>query len=466
MENYTEQLCGFAEKLKYEDLPVYIVEQTKKFIADFYASSFAGYKINQKFNLAVLEVIKEKGGTEQASILFEKKRYPVSSAAFMNAIYAHGADMDDGNRKSAGHIGTHVMPAVFAMAERLNITWKEVIVAINVGYEFFNRIAGAAQPSLYNKGFHSTGIAGAIACGAACAKLMGQDMKSIYNSVSLAAIQSSGLIIIDESGQGCKPINPANAARIGVDSALIADKGVVSSRNPLESGKGWFYTFADSVDSSILLDGLGHDFTIGESYLKLYPTCRHTHSCIDAALEIRKELNKQKYFRCEELEKINVYIYPSAIKSAGYISHPKDVNEAKFSIKYALATAFCRGGFKLIDLNVERENHEINALIDKISLFSDNSLEDRKAGIRGTRVMVKLKSGNVLERVVLIPKGEGNTSLEWDDLKQKMRNCIGENDSEAFSNQVLTLCKNIWVENRFHSLTATINNLINKEDTK
>ena len=90
----------------------------------------------------------------------------MTNAAFMNAVYAHGADMDDGNRKSAGHIGAHVISSVFALGEKLGVTWKDIIVAINVGYEFFNRIAGAAQPGLYNRGFHSTGIAGAMACGA------------------------------------------------------------------------------------------------------------------------------------------------------------------------------------------------------------------------------------------------------------------------------------------------------------
>lgn len=36
----------------------------------------------------------------------------MTNAAFMNAVYAHGADMDDGNRKSAGHIGAHVISSV------------------------------------------------------------------------------------------------------------------------------------------------------------------------------------------------------------------------------------------------------------------------------------------------------------------------------------------------------------------
>jgi len=138
MKRYTDILVDFVVALKYEDLPHGVIEQTKLFVADYYAASIAGYRVNKQFNRVAMSIIKEEGGAEQASILFEKKKYPVGNAAFMNAAYAHGADMDDGNRKSAGHIGTHVISSVFALGEKLGVTWKDIIVAINVGYEFFN----------------------------------------------------------------------------------------------------------------------------------------------------------------------------------------------------------------------------------------------------------------------------------------------------------------------------------------
>ena len=58
----------------------------------------------------MLEIVDGMGGTEEASVMFAGKKYPVENAAFMNAVYAHGADMDDGNRKAMGHVGAHVMP--------------------------------------------------------------------------------------------------------------------------------------------------------------------------------------------------------------------------------------------------------------------------------------------------------------------------------------------------------------------
>jgi 2-methylcitrate dehydratase PrpD len=316
LTNSTEILSNFAAQLKFEDLPKQVVEQTKMFIADYIAAAFAGYRINVEVNSAMLSLVDEMGGAEQSSVLFSKKKYPISNAAFLNALYSHGADMDDGNRKAAGHIGAHVMSAVFALSEALSVLWEDVFVAINVGYEVFNRIAGASQPSLYNKGFHSTSIAGSVACAAACAKLLGLCSEGIYNAMSLGAIQSNGLIIIDESGQACKPINPANAARTGVISAQLAANGIIGPRNPLESKKGWFNAFSDYVDEGALFDGLGQKFTICESYLKLYPACRHTHCVIEASINIRNRIMHRR--KVNDITAIQVITYPSAIKSADF----------------------------------------------------------------------------------------------------------------------------------------------------
>ena len=422
MKNVTKRLSNFAAQLKFEDLPEHVIEQTKLFIADYIAATLAGYKINSDVNAAVLSLIDEMSGKEQSSVLFAPKKYPISNAAFVNAFYSHGADLDDGNRKAAGHIGTHVMSAVFAMSETLPVSWEDVVLAINVGYEVFNRIAGSVQPSLYNKGFHSTGIAGSIASAAACAKLLYLDSTGIYNAISLGAIQSNGLIIIDESGQACKPINPANAARTGVISSQLAAKGINSSRNPLESKKGWFNAFSDSIDEEILFGGLGEGFTICESYLKLYPTCRHTHCGIEAVIKIRDRMF-EKDRELNEITSIQIIIYPNAIKSAGSIKYPSTPEEAKFSIHYNLATALCYGKFGLRDLDCENIDAEVRKIIDKIELIPEETMENRKAGIRGAKVIVNLADGKREEETILIPKGEACKPFTWEDMNKKMSTC-------------------------------------------
>lgn len=420
MQDITTRISRFVAELQYDQLDAATVEQVKLFITDYYAACYAGYRINTALNEPVMKRMTEMGGNPRATVLFSDCMMPETNAAFLNALYAHGADMDDGNRKAAGHVATHVMPAVFALAETVQATWKDVFTALVAGYDVFNRVVGAAQPGMYNKGFHSTGIGGGIACAAACAKLLGLDEAGIYNAISLAAIQSSGLIIIDESGQGCKPINPANGARIGLESAQLAALGVESSRNPLESKKGWFNAFADEVDEATLWDGLGETFTINESYLKLYPSCRHTHCGIDAAVAIRRRMEADG-LGPDAVEAIEVTIYPSAIKSTGHTPYPTTVDEAKFSLHYCLAAALEKGEFGLAELEVSSCSLT-DLLVPKMKITPDPELENRAKGIRGAVVTITA-GGNTYTETVLTPKGEGEQRLSWEDLEIKFRQC-------------------------------------------
>ena len=434
----TEILSQFVAGLTYDDLPADVVRLSKQYIVDYYAACFAGMKINAPFNAAVEELLVEQGGAEQASVLCSERKLPAREAAFLNAVYAHGADMDDGNRKAMGHVAAHVMSAVFALAEMLGASGKDVIVAINAGYEVYNRVAASVQPQLARRGFHSTGTAGAIACGAAAAKLLGLDEKGVYNALSMAAVQSSGLLVVLESGQATKPVNPANAARVGILSAQLAQKGVQAPRLPLESKKGWFHAMADTVDETAVTEGLGEVFTIAESYLKPYPSCRHTHCGIEAAIGIREQITAQ-YGRVDAstVDSVTVYIYSNAINIAGQIVYPQTDEDAKFSIHYALATALLKGRYTLDDLSVDNLTDEVRCVIDKTQLVCDESMEDRKRGVRGARVVVTVKDGTQFSETVLIPKGDAANPFSDEDLREKLCVCAEGVISQAQQQRLL-----------------------------
>ncbi|MBE6708976.1 MAG: MmgE/PrpD family protein [Ruminococcaceae bacterium] len=424
MIHATEILSRFIADLTYDDIPTEAINITKMYIVDYYAACFAGIKVNGKFNKAVEDELFEMGGKEDSSVLHSDIKLPAMNAAFLNAVYAHGADMDDGNRKAMGHVAAHVMSAVFALAEVLGSTGKDIITAVNVGYEVYNRVAAAVQPGLVRRGFHSTGTGGAIACGAACAKLLGLDEAGIYNAISLSAIQSSGLMIITESGQSCKPINPANAARIGILSARLAEKGIVASEYPLESQKGWFHAMSDDVDEDAITDGLGEIFTICESYLKPYPSCRHTHAPIESAIAFRESmLEKHGNSYADMIDRVDVYIYRNAMRIAGQIELPKNSEDSKFSIHYSLATALLKGHFDLDDLPVENVTDDVKALVGKISLIEDPSMENAKAGIRGARTVFVMNDGEEYSYEIKIPKGDAANPFTWDDMKSKLFAC-------------------------------------------
>ena len=150
-------------------------DQLRMLIIDFFAAAYAGYRQNRAFNTAVEEAVFPQGGTEESVVLFRNRRYPARIAAFMNSVYGHGAELDDGNKKAAGHAGVHIIPAVFALADRLGSTQEDVLIALATGYEAYIRISSAAQPGLVKRGFHSTGMAGTLTCAAACSRLYHAD---------------------------------------------------------------------------------------------------------------------------------------------------------------------------------------------------------------------------------------------------------------------------------------------------
>ncbi len=440
MIHATKILSEFSYNLKYSDLSAEVVDTTKKYIADYYAAAFAGIKVNGEFNSAVESLILDMGGKEECDFIFHPQRVPAANAAFLSACYAHGADMDDGNRKAMGHVGAHVISAVMTMAQCLGSSGTDIITAVNVGYEVYNRVAAAVQPGLVHRGFHSTGTAGAIASGAAVAKLMGMNAEGIYNTMALSAIQSSGLIIIAESGQCCKPINPANAAKTGIISALIISKGVKSSAYPLESKKGFFHAMSSQVDEEMITSGLGESFTITESYMKPYPSCRHTHCGIECALDIRKRLPLNA-----EIKSVKVYIYKNAIDIAGQIKVPSVSDDAKFSVHYSLAVALLRGRFGLSDLDISAMDSELLRVIALTELIEDPTMEKRDEGIRGCRVEVILSDGSVYDKTVLIPLGDAANPLSWNDIREKLRACseglLSEEEQSKLIDNILSLDK-------------------------
>lgn len=410
------------------------IEQLYTLVIDFFAAAYAGFKQNRAFNQAVEAVVYPQGGAEESFVLFQDRKYPARIAAFMNSVYGHGAELDDGNKKAAGHAGVHLIPAVFALADKLGSSNEDVLLALAVGYEAYIRISSAAQPGLVRRGFHSTGMAGTLACAAACARLFHLDAQGIEDAIALATTMSGGLLSYGDSRPAIKPLNPGKAAENGLFAAMLANAGMKGPTEALEGPNGWFHAVTDEVDESCL-KGSDH-LLLHDCYFKLYPSCRHTHCGIDAAIGLHAKVKPA------EIKSVNVYIYPNAIKLAG-IRLPQDQDETKFSIPYTLACALLNGSYGTADMDPPRMTKDVLELIEKIRLIPDETMEDRAKGIRGTRVELVKADGTVLRETVLVPRGDPENPLTRADIVEKLHVCAkGQADAatlEKLTENILTI---------------------------
>jgi 2-methylcitrate dehydratase PrpD len=419
----TKLFCRYVSGLQFQHLPAGVVDSAALHVLDNLASAMAGYKVNRVFNQAVREVFGGMGGKPESTAWFGGGRLPAAHAGFINAVYGHGADLDDGNRTATGHPGVAIIPAVLSLAEAHGRGGKDAITAIVAGYDVYVRLGNLMMPCHFERGFHSTGTIGAVAAGAASAKILGLSEDGVRRALSLAAVQASGLHEVSDSGQMAKPLNPGNAARTGIISALLAKAGADAPKDPLEGDKGFLKAFADGPHWSTLPDDLGRHFKITTCYIKLYPACRHAHAPVDAALRLREA----GIPGVNAIEAIKIHTYPAAIAIAGNIFEPKNEDEAKLSITFAVATAMATGRFQLGDLqSAGRLSDEVKALIGKMQIVNEPALQNREAGIRGARIDLVLKDGTVKSETVPLPKGDPEVPLQGREMLEKLKSCAAD----------------------------------------
>jgi 2-methylcitrate dehydratase PrpD len=87
-----------------------------------------------------------------------------------------------------------LVPAILAEAETLGSTGAEMIVAYVAGYETWAELARRDPGHHHVKGWHPTGIFGAIGAGAACAALRRLSPEQATMAVALAASQAGGIM--------------------------------------------------------------------------------------------------------------------------------------------------------------------------------------------------------------------------------------------------------------------------------
>ena len=223
----TKYVADFIVKTKYEDIPENVLNLGKKSILDGFGLSLAGSasEMGPLVRQYLADFVTRYG---KASIIGSGMKVPVRFAALANGIFIHADDYDDTQLSVAPdriyglltHPTVPVLPPAFALAEMNGYTGKQLALAYHVAVEVECKIAEAVSSRHYGDGFHTTGTAGSFGSVAACAKLMGFDVKRTANALGIVAAESGGLR--ENFGSMTKPFTAGHAAENGVVAADLA----------------------------------------------------------------------------------------------------------------------------------------------------------------------------------------------------------------------------------------------------
>ena len=423
METVIEKLACFASGTKYTDLPTEVTRCAKERLIDFLSAAIAGSTL-WEYNHPIIQTACDMEFLGDSVIVGKEQTVSFPAAASINCAYAHSVELDDGHKNAGIHAGAVVVPTALALAEKFGQDGENVLTAITVGYDVAYRFAESMSPILLEKGLHPSSICGTMGAAAAASNILGFDLEQTERALSLSALFTSGLMEITHSGQSSKGVMVGHAAFAGINAAMLSKNGFVAPTHSFSGSKGLFYVMSDnSVNLALLTDAIGKQFKILDTYVKLYPSCRHTHAPIEGVAALCADNN----INIDDIERIDIGTHKVAYDLTGRNNFPHDAQEAKFSTSYCVACALQSGTFSVCDLQDDHiQDEKRRQLCSLVHVFVDDQVDAEFPQKRGAKIQIFLKNGTCYEKTLYQLKGAPGLPISYNDLCEKFNNMASE----------------------------------------
>ncbi len=339
------------------------------------------------------------------------------SEAFLNGFAAHVLELDDGHRHGMIHLGASIVTAVLDAARKENLKSDDVLRGIVMGYEVAVRCARAIQPGHKERGYHVSGTCGTIGSAMGIAFACGYSVEQLKSTLACAVSSAAGVLEIQEQASELKPYNVGRAAMAGVVAAQVG-KLVLPGPDDIMGGKrGFLAALTSTPKPEFLTDFATDDYAIMGIYQKVHAACRHCHPAIDATIDMRNDLD----LKPEQIDHIEVRTYKLAVGSHDHIDI-MGISSAKLSTPFAVALAIVKGSAGYADYNeANLDDYNIKLITRKVRVIEDENLTAQSPAVRGAKVTIYFKDGNVFEAPCLYPKGEPEHPITQEELEDKYR---------------------------------------------
>ncbi|WP_339670679.1 MmgE/PrpD family protein [Dasania marina] len=332
--------------------------------------------------------------------------------AFVIGGLTHILETDDLHRASVTHPGCVVVPAVFALAEREKSNSVDILKAVLQGFEAMCRVGSAVGPAHYRI-WHNTATCGPFGSAMAAASLLALSDEQAMFALGNAGTQSSGLWQFLETGAMSKHLHAGRAAEAGVVAADLALLDFTGPPAILEGEKGFFVaTCADAKPESVTAAS-DAPWQLTTTSIKPWPSCRHTHPAIDAALELHNELAGR------EIKSVHIDTYQAAMDVCDR-PNPDSEYAAKFSIFHCVAAALDAGEV-IFDSFSEANRLRLGSLRDRITSVVANPYAEDYPDSWGSAVSVTCTNGDRLVATRTAAKGDPELALSNDEMIAKAK---------------------------------------------
>ena len=406
-----ERFAAFAEASRQAPIAPEVLHHAKRAVIDWYAALLPGAVVPPA--TALERALADELDRGEARLALGRPA-TVRAAALINGSAAHTVEVDDIFRDGIYHPGAPTIPAALALAQARRASGDAFLRAVIVGYEISTRI-GAAMGRAHYKYWHNTGTIGCFGAAAAAAEMLQLDTKRYAHALATVATFSAGLQQAFRMDSMSKPLHAGHAAEAGVTAALAAAEGVTGSLDVMEGEAGYGRAMGDGPDWEKALATLGRDFHITRMTFKNHACCGHTFAAIDGALAVQSQLG----VAARDIERVRVGTYRAGLEVAHY-EDPHTPAEARFSLKYVVASALAHGSVRLAAFEPPRlEDALTREVMRRVDVAIDPELDATFPGQRAARVSIVARDGRRAEHLQPTRKGDPDAPLSDPELEAK-----------------------------------------------
>ena len=416
MQALTRSFGEFVAGLRFERIPSAAHDVIHTGFADCVGVMLAG--AHEPPTELLTQVLSPVSGT--STLVFGARTAPAPEAAWINGVAAHALDYDDVALK--GHPSTVLVPAILAEAQALGSSGADMMTAYAAGYEVWADLTQRDPDHYHTKGWHPTGILGAIGAAAACASLHRLDAQQAAMAISIGASQSAG--IMANFGTMTKPFHAGRSAHSGVMAARLAKAGFTASLDAIEHPQGFLSAVSPKgridVDTPVAAGSVWRMLSLKLS-VKKYPMCFCAHRALDGMLDLLAEHPLQ----ASQIERISAM---TSRRNTTVLRNdrPQTGLEAKFSMQFAMASSVVAGRAGLSELTDDFvQRADIQDLIRRVEVVADDTEHPSMPGYSPfDRVSVTLKNGEALtSRNIETVRGGPEAPLSAQELWVKFDDC-------------------------------------------
>jgi 2-methylcitrate dehydratase PrpD len=406
LSGVTRALAHTVATTRWEDIPPQVRQQAKRSLMNFFAVALAGCRTGP-VEIALRSLAEFSGG-KQATVVGRSERIDALSAAFLNAAGANVHDFCDTHLGTVIHPTAPVAPALLALAELRKVRGADLLLAFILGNEIQARIGLAISPQHYSRGWHITSTCGVFGAASGAGKLLALDESQVVWTLGIASTQSSGLC--ECLGTPAKSVSVGNAARNGLWSALLAEKGFDGPPEPLAGVQGFYHAMGETPNLAAVTDGLGESWEILATSYKPYPCGFVIHPVLDCVLDWRRDNPKAEVTR--------VVVRGNPLLSDR--TDRPDVltgRESQVSVQHAVAAALVTGKAGLDQFtDACVRDPKVLALRSKVEVRRDPGFSTIAAAVEITTA-----DGKTHKMAQTAARGSDVNPLDDADLEQKLR---------------------------------------------